>query len=66
MDPDTIERMYIDDKSEVDLRREIRGGGDAAKMLGGWDSWERCGFRRQDLDVLEDVAIRYLRNYRPP
>ena len=66
MDPDTIERCYIDDKAEVDFRREIRAGGEAAKMLTGWESWERCGFRRDDLDFLEDVAIRYLRSYRPP
>lgn len=70
MDPDTIERCYIDDRSELDFRRMLRAGPEGivpgGRLLSGWESWERCGYRREDLDYMEDVAIRYLRRMRPP
>lgn len=65
LDRDMVERMYLDSKTDLELRRAIRAGAGGGMMLGSADSWERCGFKMEELDVLEDVSMRYLRRYRP-
>lgn len=65
LDPDMVERMYLDDVSDLDLRRQARAGVGKGKMLSPMESWERAGFKIEELDYLEDVAMRYLRRYRP-
>lgn len=68
IDRDMIERCYIDDKSELDFRRALRSAKTPMekKTLGGWESWERCGFEQDQLDFIEDRASIYLRTKRPP
>lgn len=59
MDRDKIERAYINDRNDGDIRRAKDG-------LSAKDSWAVCGFEENELDTLEDHAIKYLRMHRAP
>ncbi|CED85151.1 NADH:ubiquinone oxidoreductase, NDUFA9/39kDa subunit [Phaffia rhodozyma] len=58
MDRDKIERAYINDLTDADIRIAKQG-------LSAADSWRVCGFELDQLDTIEEHAIKYLRIYRP-